>query len=367
MKRMKPPFRADMVGSLLRPEPLKRAREQRAAGAIGADALREVEDREIVKVLARQEQIGLQSATDGEFRRSWWHFDFLSHLDGCELVQLDHGIQFHGVQTKAESIAIRGKIGWPQSHPMIGHFKFLREHTRLVAKMTIPSPSVLHFRVGYNAIKATYPDIDAFFDDAAVAFGKAIRAFYDAGCRYLQLDDTVWAYLCDESQLKQAAERGDDVARLQERYARTINRALESRPADMTVTMHVCRGNFRSTWISSGGYEPVAETLLAKLDIDGYFLEYDTERAGGFEPLRFLPKGRKVVVLGLITSKTGTLENKDDVKRRIDEATKFVDLDQLALSPQCGFASTEEGNILTEDAEWAKLREIVEVAEEVWG
>jgi 5-methyltetrahydropteroyltriglutamate--homocysteine methyltransferase len=233
--------------------------------------------------------------------------------------------------------------------------------------MTIPSPSVLHFRSGYNAIKAVYPDIDQFFDDAATTYGNAIRAFYDAGCRYLQLDDTVWAYLCSEEQRQQAAARGDDVGRLQERYARTINKALESKPADMTITMHVCRGNFRSTWISSGGYEPVAETLLAKVNIDGYFLEYDTERAGGFEPLRFLPKGNKIVVLGLITSKSGTLEKKDDVKKRIDEATKYVALDQLALSPQCGFASTEEGNILTEDAQWAKLAEIVEIAHEVWG
>ncbi len=366
MPRTKPPFRADMVGSLLRPEALKQARARRAAGEITGEALAVVEDREIEKIIAKQEAIGLQSVTDGEFRRSWWHFDFLGGLDGCELVQLDHGIQFHGVQTKAETVAIRGKIGWPADHPMIAHFKFLKDHTRVVPKMTIPSPSVLHFRSGYNAIKSVYPDIDTFFDDAATAYGEAIRGFYDAGCRYLQLDDTVWAYLCDEEQLKQAAERGDDVDKLQERYARTINKALESKPADMTMTMHICRGNFRSTWIASGGYEPVAETLLAKLNIDGYFLEYDTERAGGFEPLRFLPKGDKMAVLGLITSKSGTLEDKDAVKRRIEEATKFVDLDQLCLSPQCGFASTEEGNILTEEAQWAKLAEIVEIAREVW-
>jgi len=367
MPRTKPPFRADMVGSLLRTVPLKEARAKRAAGAITAEALRAVEDAEIVKILGKQEEVGLQSATDGEFRRSWWHFDFLAALDGCELVQLDHGIKFHGVETKAETVAVKGRIGWPAAHPMVEHFRFLKAHTRLVPKMTIPSPSVLHFRSGYNAVRHVYPDIDQFFDDAAATWAQAVRAFYDAGCRYLQFDDTVWAYLCDTSQLEQAAARGDDVARLQERYARTINRALEAKPADMTVTMHVCRGNFRSTWISSGGYEPVAETLLSKLAIDGYFLEYDTERAGGFEPLRFLPKGGKTVVLGLITSKSGTLEQKDDVKRRIEEATRYVALDQLCLSPQCGFASTEEGNILTEDAEWAKLAEIVEIAREVWG
>ena len=367
MQRTRPPFRADMVGSLLRTGPLKEARAKHAAGEITDRQLAEVENREIEKIVGRQEAIGLQSATDGEFRRSWWHFDFLAGLDGCELIQLDHGIQFHGVQTKAETIAVKGRIAWPENHPMIAHFKFLKDHTRLVPKMTIPSPSVLHFRSGYNAIKPVYPDIDVFFDDAAAAYADAVRAFYDAGCRYLQFDDTVWAYLCDATQLKQAAERGDDVNRLQERYARTINTALAAKPTDMTITMHVCRGNFRSTWIASGGYEPVAETLLAGLDIDGYFLEYDTERAGGFEPLRFLPRGRKAIVLGLITSKSGTLENKDDVKRRIDEATRFVDLEQLCLSPQCGFASTEEGNVLTEEAQWAKLAEIVEIAGEVWG
>jgi len=367
MPRNKPPFRADMVGSLLRPEPLKEARAKRAAGQITAEQLRTVEDREIDKILARQAEVGLQLATDGEFRRAYWHFDFMAHLDGCKLVEADHGIAFHGVQTKAETVNVVGKVGWPAKHPMIEHFKYLKDHTRLVPKMTIPSPSVLHFRSGFQAIKAIYPDIDQFFADAATAYGKAIRAFYDVGCRYLQLDDTVWAYLCSQEQLDQAKARGDDVTKLQERYARTINKALESKPADMTITMHVCRGNFRSTWISSGGYEPVAETLFGKLNLDGYFLEYDTERAGGFEPLRFVPKGKKIVVLGLITSKSGTLENKSDVKKRIDEATKYVALDQLALSPQCGFASTEEGNVLTEDAQWAKLREIVEISQEVWG
>ena len=362
-----PPFRADMVGSLLRPAVLKQARAGRAAGGITPEALRAVEDQEILKIIKRQEDIGLQSATDGEFRRSWWHFDFLAELDGCKLVQLDHGIQFHGVQTKPETVNVVGKVGFPANHPMLAHFRFLKEHTRLVPKMTIPSPSVLHFRSGYNAIKAVYPDIDRFFDDLGTTYQKAVRAFYDAGCRYLQFDDTVWAYLCSAEQLAQAKARGDDIDRLQERYARTINKALEARPTDMTITMHVCRGNFRSTWVSEGGYEPVAETLLAKVNIDGYFLEYDTDRAGGFEPLRFLPKGKKRVVLGLVTSKSGTLESKDTVKRRIDEAAKFAPLEQLALSPQCGFASTEEGNVLTEDQQWAKMREVVELADEIWG
>ena len=366
MQRSKPPFRADMVGSLLRPAPLKEARARREKGEISAADLKAVEDREIEKIIRKQEEIGLRSTTDGEFRRSWWHFDFFRELDGCEFRHINHGIRFHGVLTKAEAVTVVGKIDFPANHPILEDFTFLKNHTRVVPKMTIPSPSVLHFRPGYNAVKSIYPDIDEFFDDLAVTYQKAIRALYDVGCRYLQLDDTVWAYLCSEEQMAGARERGDDVSRLQERYARTINKALEVKPADMTVTMHVCRGNFRSTWISSGGYEPVAETLLQGLNLDGYFLEYDTERAGGFEPLRFLPKGEKIVVLGLITSKSGALEKKDDIKRRIDEATKFAPLDQFALSPQCGFASTEEGNILTEGAQWAKLAEIVEIAHEIW-
>jgi 5-methyltetrahydropteroyltriglutamate--homocysteine methyltransferase len=355
-----------MVGSLLRPASIKDARARHAANEIDAAGLRKIEDREIETIVRRQEAIGLQAVSDGEFRRSWWHFDFFRELVGCELREADHGIQFHGMQTKAQTIAVTGKIDFPRAHPMLEHFTFLKAIARGTPKMTIPSPSVLHFRQGYAAIKGVYPDIDAYFDDLARTYQKAIGAFYDAGCRYLQLDDVVWAYLCSEEQRAAARERGDDVSRLPERYARTINKALEAKPADMTMTMHVCRGNFRSTWISSGGYEPVAETLLQTLHLDGYFLEYDTDRAGGFEPLRFLPKGPKIVVLGLVTSKDGTLEKKDDLKRRIDEAARFAPLEQLALSPQCGFASTEEGNVLTEEAQWAKLREIVEIAEEVW-
>ena len=366
MPRTKPPFRADMVGSLLRPSALKAARAAHEEQRLDAAGLREVEDREIRAVVRKQEEIGLQAVTDGEFRRSWWHFDFYRALDGCELREAEQGIQFHGIQTKAQTIAVTGKIDFPSDHPMLAHFAFLKSIARATPKMTIPSPSVLHFRQGYHAIKHVYPDVDVYFDDLAKAYQKAIRAFYNAGCRYLQLDDTVWAYLCSEEQRAGARDRGDDVSRLQERYARTINKALEARPADMTMTMHVCRGNFRSTWISSGGYEPVAETLLQTLNLDGYFLEYDTDRAGGFEPLRFLPKGPKIVVLGLVTSKDGTLEKKDDIKRRIDEAARFAPLEQFALSPQCGFASTEEGNVLTEEAQWAKLREIVEVAHDVW-
>jgi 5-methyltetrahydropteroyltriglutamate--homocysteine methyltransferase len=367
MTRNKPPFRADVVGSLLRSAPLKEARAKREKGEINAAQLAEVEDREIDKIIKKQEEVGLKVATDGEFRRSWWHFDFYGMLDGVEIYELDHGIQFQGVQTKPRSIRIHGKLGFSH-HPMLDHFKFLKAHSRMLPKMCIPSPATLHFRLEPNAVTAKeYKDRDAIFDDLANAYRQVIRGFYDAGCRYLQFDDTAWAYLCSQAELKKARERGLNADRLQQDYARVVNGALAGKPADMVVTTHVCRGNFRSTWISEGGYEPVAETLLAKLNYDGYFLEYDTARAGGFEPLRFLPKGNKIVVLGLVTTKSGTLEKKDDVKRRIEEATKFAPFDQLCLSPQCGFASTEEGNVLAEDEEWAKLRMIVELADEVWG
>jgi 5-methyltetrahydropteroyltriglutamate--homocysteine methyltransferase len=368
VKRTKPPFRADHVGSILRSAPLKGARTKQDKGQITADQLKQVEDREIQKIIKKQEDIGLQLATDGEYRRAWWHFDFLKLLDGVEMYSTAQGIQFHGVQTKAESVRVVGKIDFPKTHPMIVHFKFLKEHTRVVPKMTIPSPAVLHFRGGRKAIsKDVYPNLNVFFDDLGKAYRKAVSAFYEAGCRYLQFDDTAWAYLCSEEQLQQARQRGDEPDKLPELYARTINYAIAARPADMTITTHVCRGNFRSTWISEGGYEPIAEILFGGVNYDGYFLEYDTDRAGGFEPLRFVPKGNKVVVLGLVTSKSGTLEKKADIKRRIEEATKYVDVDQLALSPQCGFASTEEGNVLAEEEQWAKLKMVVELADEVWG
>ena len=366
MSRSKPPFRADVVGSILRTAPLKEARAKREKGAITAAELKDVEDREIEKIIKKQEEVGLKVATDGEFRRSWWHFDFYGMLDGVEIHEIDHGIQFHGIQSRMESIRVKGKLGF-SNHPMLEHFKFLKAHTRVTPKMCIPSPATLHFRLEPNAITTKeYADRDAIFDDLAKTYRQAIRGFYDVGCRYLQFDDTAWAYLCSQAELKKARDRGLKADRLQQDYARVINGALEGKPADMTVTTHICRGNFRSTWISEGGYEPVAEIMLGALNYDGYFLEYDTARAGGFEPLRFLPKGNKIVVLGRITTKSGKLENKADVKRRIEEATKFASLDQLCLSPQCGFASTEEGNVLAEEEQWAKLRMVVELADEVW-
>jgi len=364
---MSAPFRADEVGSLLRPEPLKQARADFAHGRIDAAALAHIEDICIRDIVAKQQAVGLQAVTDGEFRRAWWHFDFLRQLDGVELVQADAGIQFHGIQTRNDTLVVQGPVAF-SDHPMLQHFRFLATVTSVTPKITIPSPSVLHFRVGRNAISTeTYPDLEQFFADTAQAYRRAVAAFYDAGCRYLQFDDTVWAYLCSAKERDVVRARGEDPDALPAIYAGMINYALQDKPDDMIVTTHVCRGNFRSSWISEGGYEPVAETLLAGTPYDGYFLEYDSDRAGGFEPLRFLPRGSKRVVLGLITSKSGVLEPRDDVLRRIEEASRFAPVEQFCLSPQCGFASTEEGNLLTEDEQWAKLRFVVDIAKEVWG
>lgn len=367
MQRTLPPFRADHVGSLLRAPELKEARVRRESGEITAEELHAIEDRAIEDLIAHQRDIGLQSATDGEFRRAMWHFDFLERLDGCEPYTPESGIAFKGTATKAKGVRVVGKVGFT-SHPMIEHFRFLRQHTTgATPKMTIPSPSVLHFRGGRKAIDAgVYPDLNDFYRDLGGAYNRAVQAFAAAGCRYLQLDETNLAYLCDPEQRQAVRDRGEDPDSLPSTYAQMINAAIEGRPADMTITMHLCRGNFRSSWIAQGGYEPVAEILFNVIGVDGYFMEYDTDRAGGFEPLRFVPKG-KTVVLGLITSKSGDLESKDEIKRRIDQAGRHLDLDQLCLSPQCGFASTEEGNLLTHDQQWAKLSRIVEIADEVWG
>ncbi|MGO9007746.1 MAG: 5-methyltetrahydropteroyltriglutamate--homocysteine S-methyltransferase [Beijerinckiaceae bacterium] len=361
----RPPFRADHVGSLLRSPAIKAARAKREKGVIDAAQLRAVEDEEIIKLIAKEEAVGLKSITDGEYRRSWWHFDFLGALDGVQMVQVEQGIQFAGVQTKAEAPRIVGKIGY-LDHPMVEHFRFLKAHTKRTPKMTIPSPSMLHYRGGRKMINAgLYPDMNEFYADLAATYNRAVGAFAAAGCRYLQLDDVSFAYLCDPEQRKMLKERGDDPEKQPAIYAGMINEAVAGRPEDMVISMHLCRGNFRSTFVASGGYEPVADLLFNAINVDAYFMEWDTDRAGGFEPLRFLPKGKKVV-LGLVTSKSGALEKKDDIKRRIDEAAKFAPIEQLALSPQCGFASTEEGNDLAIEEQWAKLRLIVEIAEEVW-
>jgi 5-methyltetrahydropteroyltriglutamate--homocysteine methyltransferase len=366
MKRTRPPFRADHVGSILRTAAIKEARAKRERNEISAADFKAVEDREIETIIKKQEETGLQSVTDGEFRRAWWHLDFLEQLTGAESFFREQGVAFQGVQTRPKGVRVVGKVGF-NGHPMIEHFRFLQAHTKRMPKMTIPSPTAMHYREGRAGIsKNVYPDIADFFYDLGEAYRKAVHAFADSGCRYLQLDEVYLALLCDPEQHKILRSQGEDPERLPTVYADVINRAISDIPSDMTITMHLCRGNFRSTFMASGGYEPIADILFNRLNVDGYFMEYDTERAGGFEPLRFLPKN-KTVVLGLITSKVGTLESKDAIKRRIELAAKFVDIDQLALSPQCGFASTEEGNILAEDEQWAKLRRVVEIAEEVWG
>lgn len=365
--RTRPPFRADHVGSLLRPMELRDARRARAEGRMDTAALREVEDRCIARAVRKQEEVGLRAATDGEYRRAYWHYDFLAGLDGVEMYEPEQKVQFKGAIVP-HALRVTGPIAWREP-VMVGDFRYTAAQVATaVPKQTIPSPSVLHFRGGRQAIdRQTYPELDGFFDDLGRAYAGAVRAFADAGCRYLQLDEVNIAYLCDPEQIEGLKRRGEYVDGLLEIYAGLINRAIAERPASMAVSMHLCRGNFRSTWAAQGGYEPVAEVLFNAIGVDAYFMEYDTERAGGFEPLRFVPRGDKVVVLGLVTSKTGELEGKDELKRRIDQAAKYLPLEQLALSPQCGFASTEEGNLLTEEQQWAKLRLCVEVAQEVWG
>ena len=367
MKRTTPPFRADHVGSLLRPAALKEKRAKQARGEIDREHLKAIEDREIEQVIRKQEDAGLQSITDGEFRRSWWHLDFLWGLDGAEKHVMDTGIAFAAVTTRNEGVAVTGKLGMAGAHPMVEHFRFVAAHTRRTPKITIPAPSAIYGRPVRTPIdKGAYPTLDKFWDDLGQAYKKAVRGFADAGCRYLQLDEVFIAMLCDPKYRQQMKDRGDDPETLGETYADLINTAVSDIPDDMTVTMHLCRGNYKSTFMGSGGYDAVQEILFNKINVHGYFMEYDTERAGSFEPLRLLPKN-KTVVLGLVTTKTGRLESKDEIKRRIDQAAKFADIDQLCLSPQCGFASTEEGNTLAEEEQWAKLRMIVEVAEEVWG
>ncbi len=349
---MKPPFRADQAGSLLRPpELLKNKRD------------REIQDRAIRAVVKRQEAIGLEGVTDGEFRRDWWHLDFLSQLEGVTLRE-NPGPGFGGTEEQPPIPTVTGKLKY--SRPiMVDDFAFLRKETRRTAKFTIPSPSMLHLRAGRAGIsRAAYPDLKEFWSDAAAAYRAAMAAFGRAGCTYLQLDDVAFAYLCDPKIRDNCRKNGDDPEKLPRLYADTINRALEGRPAGMTLTLHTCRGNFKSAWVAEGGYEPVAEAMFS-CRVDGFFMEFDSARAGGFEPLRFAPKGKKVV-LGLVSSKTGSLEKMEQLKRKIDDASRYVPLENLCLSPQCGFSSTHHGNQLSQDEQWRKLERVVETAREIW-
>ena len=360
---MKPPFRADQVGSLLRPRELAQARARFRNNEISSGELKTLEDRCIREAIQKQESVGLQAITDGEFRRDWWHLDFMSRLEGVTTVA-NPGPKFGGTEEQPPIPSITGKVDCARPI-MVEDFDFLRKNTKHTAKFTIPSPSMLHLRGGRSSIsKTVYPDLAEFWADTAAAYRKAIRHLADAGCTYLQLDDVSFSYLCDPKIRDTARKNGDDPAVLPRTYADAITNALKDRPAGMTVTMHTCRGNFKSNWVASGGYETVAEAMFSS-GVDAFFMEFDSERAGGFEPLRHLPKGRKIV-LGLVTTKVGELESKDELKKRIDAAARFVPLENLCLSPQCGFSSTHHGNSLTADEQWRKLERIVEVAREVW-
>jgi len=364
------PFRADHVGSLLRPAALLAARTAYQQGQIAAEDLRRAEDDAIRGVVALQEDIGLPVVTDGEFRRTWWHLDFLTAFENVNRVAPKVKARFHTcagpLELEAPGIQVTGKIA-RRSPIFVDHFRFLKSVAGAVPKITLPSPSIMHFRGGRAAIdQVAYPDLEEFFTDLARVYAEEIADLASAGCRYLQIDETNLAYLCDPTLREQVRARIDaDPDQLVRGYARLINACIAGRPADMKVMLHLCRGNFRSAWAAEGSYEPVAEVLFNEIDVDGYFLEYDDERSGGFEPLRFLPKD-KAAVLGLITSKRGDCESKDEVKRRIDRAARFASLEQLALSPQCGFASTCEGNVLTLGDQRAKLSLVVELAREVW-
>jgi 5-methyltetrahydropteroyltriglutamate--homocysteine methyltransferase len=361
------PFRADQVGSLLRPAELAATRARFRRGEVDAATLQAAEDQAITEAVRRQEAIGLQSITDGEFRRDWWHLDFLAHLDGVTLKD-NPGPKFQTGEHGGEQppiATVTGKVAC--SRPiMADHFAYLKSQTTRTPKMTIPSPSMLHLRGGRAAIsRVAYPDLATFWTDAAAAYRTAIGHLYAAGCRYLQLDDITFAYLCDPRIQANCRANGDDPEALPQTYADTINAALTGKPADLHVTIHTCRGNFKSAWVAEGGYDPVVQAMFST-NVNGYFMEFDSARAGGFEPLRALPRGKKVV-LGLVTTKLGELESKDDLKRRIDEASKLVPLEDLCLSPQCGFSSTHHGNALSIDDQWRKLQRVVEVAAEVWG
>jgi 5-methyltetrahydropteroyltriglutamate--homocysteine methyltransferase len=370
-RRTSPPFRADHVGSLLRPQRLLHARDDFAAGRITAADLTAVEDEVIPSAIQMQEEVGLQSATDGEFRRASWHMDFIYALGGVSKAPGHLAVKFHNAAGDIEftpaSIRIDGRLGIGDTI-FADAFVFLRDHVRTaVPKLTIPSPNMVHYRGGPASVDpAVYPDMEGFWADLAAAYADEVQRLGALGCTYLQFDDTSLAYLNDPSQRAEISERGEDAEHMHLRYIKQINDAVKDKPAGMAITTHMCRGNFRSSWVASGGYDFVAEALFSELDVDGFFLEYDDERSGGFEPLRFVPKG-KMVVLGLVTTKRPQLESGDDLKRRIDEAAKYVPLDQICLSGQCGFSSTSEGNALSYDEQVAKLRLIVETARDVWG
>lgn len=367
---VKAPFKADHVGSFLRTAPLKEARTAYANGEIDKDALKTVEDKEIEKLVQKQIETGLKSITDGEFRRSWWHLDFLSGLEGVEEFETEYISQFKGAKTKNKAIRVVGKVSF-NHHYMLEHFKFLKEAVEQygdgsqVAKFSIPSPNMLFTRIQEDSYYGG--NREQFYNDTVAAYQKAIQAFYDAGCRYLQLDDTSWIDFVSEERIKAVVEKlGMDVQDIIDTRVSCLNDAISKKPEDMLITMHICRGNFRSTYITSGGYDNISDAIFANLKVDGLFLEYDDNRSGDFEPLKNFTRNNQTVVLGLITSKFAKLEDPETIKERIQEASQYIPLENLSLSPQCGFASTEEGNELTEEEQWNKISHVIKIAQDVW-
>ena len=365
----RPPFRADHVGSLLRSDRVHQARRQHLhEGTLSAGELAEIENAAILDSIRMQEDAGLKAVTDGEARRSFWHYDFMGMLDGLDLVERDQGVQFAGIKLRPIFPTITGPLDFPDDHPMLDHFRFVAENTKVTPKISIPGPSCCHFRTAPEDIAHDeYRDSDALFSAIAATYRKAVQAFYDAGCRYLQMDDIFFAYLCDPKHRAQKQAQGQDPDWLIDRYAWMMNQAISDRPADMVIGMHMCRGNFRSTHAAEGAYDPAADAVFNKTGVDIFFMEYDTERAGGLEPLRLLAKGRQRVLPGFITTKTAPLESIDDLQRKFDEASRYADIDQLGIAPQCGFASTEEGNTITYDDQRRKLQLVVKTAETIWG
>ena len=368
------PFRADHVGSLLRPPAVHDARRKYHADRVGPDGfashpeLQSIEDEAIATAVRMQQDLGLMAVTDGEFRRRFWHYDFMGALTGLTLVEREEGVQFHGVRLPPIFPTITGRLDFPSDHPMLDHFRYVAPIANVQPKISIPGPSACHFRVAPDDIApAEYADIELFFDDLTQTYSKAVDAFYQAGCRYLQMDDIFFAYLCDSREREQKKAEGYDPDWLIHRYARVMREAIADRPPDMTIAMHLCRGNFVSTWSAQGAYDPAADAVFNETGIDIYFMEYDSERAGGLAPLRLLPRGRKRVLPGFITTKSPELESLDDLKRRFDEASRYADIDQLGIAPQCGFASTEEGNALTVDEQKRKLELVIKTAEAIWG
>lgn len=369
MHKVNPPFRADHVGSLLRPQKLLDARDKFFKGELPAGDLRAIEDETIAEAIQKQQDVGLQSVTDGEFRRTYFHVDFLEKLSGVTVsggINVSFRTKTGVVDFTPPKLSVTGKLQHIQDIQK-ADFDYLESHTNQTPKVTIPSPTMVHFRGGRKAIDIeAYPDMEEFFDDLARVYREEIQSLYDAGCRYVQMDDTNLAYLCDPKMREGARERGDDPDDLPRAYAELINKVVDGRPDDLTIAMHLCRGNFRSAWVAEGGYEPVAEVLFNEMNIDGYFLEYDDERSGDFAPLRFVPKN-KTVVLGLVTTKLEDMETSDQLKRRIDEASQYMPLEQMCLSPQCGFSSTVHGNDVSADIQWKKLEMVVNTARDVWG